>query len=135
MTGERDRGCGDRLRAESGVLDVSVGTRHGKKGARSRNSGFSQDRGDGALAQACFTETSTLGLRLARERPPPAASNRSRLRRSTAADVSVKIALRPGGKTDGEGRARRRRWRRGALSARRERRSEAVKSVLKDSGE
>jgi uncharacterized protein (TIGR00299 family) protein len=134
MTGEEIAVAADRLRAESGVLDVSVGTRHGKKGrplAEFRL--LARPEAADALAQACFTETSTLGLRWREER-------RCVLHRTEAAapldgaDVSVKVALRPGGKRTAKAAHDDVAATRG-LAARRQRRSEAVKSVLKGSGE
>jgi len=97
MTGEEIAVAADRLRAEPGVLDVSVGMRHGKKGRML--AGFrllAQPHATDAIAQACFTETSTLGLRWREER-------RRVLRRNEVAAtvdgaaVRVKIAERPGG--------------------------------------
>jgi uncharacterized protein (DUF111 family) len=134
MTGEEIAVAADRLRAEPGVLDVSVGTRHGKKGrplAEFRL--LARPEATDALAQACFTETSTLGLRWREER-------RCVLHRTEAAapldgvDVSVKVALRPGGKRTAKAAHDDVAATRG-LAARRQRRSEAVKSVLKGSGE
>jgi uncharacterized protein (TIGR00299 family) protein len=134
MTGEEIAVAADRLRAESGVIDVSVGTRHGKKGrplAEFRL--LARPEAADALAQACFTETSTLGLRWREER-------RRVLRRTESAatlagaDVSVKVALRPGGKRTAKAAHDDVAATRG-LAARRQRRSEAVKRVLKDSGE
>jgi len=122
------------LRAESGVLDVSVGTRHGKKGRPlTEFRVLARPEGIDAVAQACFTETSTLGLRWREER-------RRVLHRTEVAatldeaDVSVKVALRPGGTRTAKAAHDDVAATRG-LAARRERRSEAVKSVLKDSGE
>jgi uncharacterized protein (DUF111 family) len=134
MTGEEIAVAADRLRAEPGVLDVSVGTRHGKKGrplAEFRL--LARPEATDALAQACFTETSTLGLRWREER-------RCVLHRTEAAapldgaDVSVKVALRPGGKRTAKAAHDDVAATRG-LAARRQRRSDAVKSVLKGSGE
>ena len=97
MTGEEIAVAADRLRAEPGVVDVSVGTRHGKKGRPLADFRLlAQPHAADAIAQACFTETSTLGLRLREER-------RRVLRRTEAAatldggKVSVKVAERPGG--------------------------------------
>jgi uncharacterized protein (DUF111 family) len=134
MTGEEIAVAADRLRGEPGVLDVSVGTRHGKKGrplAEFRL--LAKPEQTDALARACFTETSTLGLRWREER-------RCVLHRAEAAvtldgaEVSVKVALRPGGKRTAKAAHDDVAATRG-LSARRQRRSEAVKSVLKGSGE
>ena len=97
MTGEEIAVAADRLRAEPGVVDVSVGTRQGKKGRPLADFRLlAHPHAAEAIAQACFTETSTLGLRVREER-------RRVLRRAeiaTAAGgaaVRVKVALRPGG--------------------------------------
>ena len=134
MTGEEIAVAAERLRAESGVLDVSVGTRHGKKGRPlTEFRVLARPEGIDAVAQACFTETSTLGLRWREE-------HRRVLHRTEVAatldeaDVSVKVALRPGGTRTAKAAHDDVAATRG-LAARRERRSEAVKSVLKDSGE
>jgi hypothetical protein len=97
MTGEEIAVAADRLRAELGVVDVSVGTRHGKKGRPLADFRLLvQPHAADAIARACFTETSTLGLRWREER-------RRVLRRTEVtatvdgATVSAKIAVRPGG--------------------------------------
>jgi len=134
MTGEEIAVAADRLRAESGVLDVSVGTRHGKKGRPLTEFRIlARPEGADAVAQACFTETSTLGLRWREERRR--VLHRTEVAATLAdADVSVKVALRPGGKRTGKAAHDDVAATRG-LAARRERRYEAVKSALKDSGE
>jgi uncharacterized protein (TIGR00299 family) protein len=97
MTGEEIATASDRLRAEPGVIDVSIGMRQGKKGrplAEFRLLG--SPHATAAIARACFTETSTLGLRVREE-------SRHLLRRAEVAaaaegaQVQVKIAQRPGG--------------------------------------
>ena len=97
MTGEEIAVAADRLRTESGVVDVSVGTRHGKKGRPLADFRvLAQPHAVDAIAQACFAETSTLGLRVREER-------RRVLRRTevsvpgSGGAVRVKIAERPGG--------------------------------------
>ena len=97
MTGEEIAVAADRLRAKSGVVDVSVGTRQGKKGRPLTDFRvLAQPQAVDAIAQTCFTETSTLGLRWREER-------RRVLQRSEVAaqvggaTVRVKIAERPGG--------------------------------------
>ena len=102
MTGEEIAVAADRLRAEPGVVDVSVGTRHGKKGRPLADFRLlAQPQAADAIAQACFAETSTLGLRVREER-------RRVLRRTEdiaatdGAAVRVKVALRPGGKRTGK---------------------------------
>jgi len=97
MTGEEVAVAADRLRKEPGVVDVSVGTRLGKKGRPLADFRLLvQPHAADAIAQACFTETSTLGLRWREER-------RRVLRRTEVtatvdgAQASVKVAERPGG--------------------------------------
>jgi uncharacterized protein (TIGR00299 family) protein len=97
MTGEEIAVAADRLRAEPGVVDVSVGTRHGKKGRPLADFRLlAQPQATDAIARACFTETATLGLRVREER------RRVLQRAEVAAEVDgtplrVKIAQRPGG--------------------------------------
>ena len=69
MTGEEIALAGDRLRALAGVLDVSVGTRLGKKGRPlSDFRVLVSPREATAVMHACFTETSTLGVRVREDR-------------------------------------------------------------------
>ncbi|TCK23687.1 hypothetical protein EV667_3528 [Ancylobacter aquaticus] len=95
MTGEEIGTATELLRAQAGVLDVSVGQRLGKKG-RPVISLRLLVRPDSmeAVARACFAQTSTLGLRLREER-------RLTLKRAAgeSAGVAVKRAARPGGDT------------------------------------
>lgn len=94
MTGEEIALAADRLRGQPGIIDVSVGSRVGKKGRPLADFRLlTQPDTVDAVAQACFTETSTLGLRLREERrqvlwrtevPGPGGGPR------------VKIAERPG---------------------------------------
>jgi uncharacterized protein (DUF111 family) len=130
MTGEEIAVAADRLRAEAGVLDVSVGTRHGKKGRPLADFRLlARPEAMDAIAQACFTETSTLGLRWREE-------CRRVLRRTEVAaaldgeTIEVKIARRPGGKRTAKAAHDDVAGTRG-LSVRRQRRTAAVKSVLK----
>lgn len=97
MTGEEIALAADRLRAQADVIDVSVGTRLGKKGRPVADFRVLVGRSAvDAVARACFTETSTLGLRLRDEQ-------RHVLRRAEAAvevaggPMNVKIAERPDG--------------------------------------
>jgi uncharacterized protein (TIGR00299 family) protein len=99
MTGEELALAADRLRMVEGAIDVSVGTRTGKKGrivadfrvlARAATADV--------VADACFAETSTLGLRLREER------RRVLPRREVDVDAEgvrlrVKVAHRPDGTT------------------------------------
>jgi uncharacterized protein (TIGR00299 family) protein len=97
MTGEEIALAAERLRAEGGVIDVSVGARAGKKGRPLTDFRLLVAPQDAdSVAQACFTETSTLGLRVREER------RRVLPRTEVAAAVAqgklrVKIAERPGG--------------------------------------
>jgi len=97
MTGEEIAAAADRLRAEAGAIDVSVGTRGGKKGRPLADFRvLAQPNAAEAIAHACFVETSTLGLRMREER------RRILPRAEVAAAVgdaavSVKIAQRPDG--------------------------------------
>ncbi|MDC7788650.1 LarC family nickel insertion protein [Rhodoplanes sp. TEM] len=68
MTGEEIAVAADRLRATAGVIDLTIGSRAGKKGRSAadvrllvRPAAFE------AVAAACFAETSTIGLRFRRE--------------------------------------------------------------------
>jgi len=87
----------DRLRAVAGAIDVSVGTRTGKKGRIVADFRVLARVGAAeAVADACFAETSTLGLRIREER------RRVLSRREVDGDaggttVRVKVAHRPGG--------------------------------------
>ena len=69
MTGEEIALAADRLRAEAGVIDVSVGSRVGKKGRPLADFRLLvEPQAIDAIARVCFTETSTLGLRTREER-------------------------------------------------------------------
>jgi uncharacterized protein (DUF111 family) len=91
MTGEEIGVAAERLRARDGVLDLSIGQRFGKKGRPMQSFRLLVriDAGD-AAAEACFVETSTIGLRLREER-------RHLLARegTTAHGVPVKTVQRP----------------------------------------
>jgi hypothetical protein len=96
MTGEEIAIAGEHLRATAHVVDVSVGTRLGKKGRPLADFRvLLQPHAAEAVARACFSETSTLGLRLREER-------RRVLHRvevttmSEGAAMRVKLAQRPG---------------------------------------
>ena len=97
MTGEEIAGAADHLRAVAGVIDVSVGTRSGKKGRPLTDFRLlAQPHAVDAVAKACFAETSTLGLRMREERRRVLSRNEV----STAvggATIGVKVAERPGG--------------------------------------
>ena len=134
MTGEEIATAADHLRAEAGVIDVSIGTRHGKKGRPlSDFRVLAQAHAVAALAQACFTETSTLGLRVREERRRvlPRAEVATEL---DGATVHVKVAQRPSGARTGKAAHDDVATQRG-LGARRRTRAAAVKRALKGSDE
>jgi hypothetical protein len=97
MTGEEIALAADRLRATPGVVDVSVGSRTGKKGRPIADFRVLARAGAAeAVAQSCFSETSTLGLRIRDER------RRTLVREEVGCavggvELSVKVATRPGG--------------------------------------
>jgi hypothetical protein len=99
MTGEELALAADRLRAVAGAIDVSVGTRAGKKGRIVADFRVLARVGAAdAVGDACFAETSTLGLRLREER------RRVLSRREVDVDAGgtslrVKVATRPDGTT------------------------------------
>ena len=98
MTGEEIALAADRLRALAGAIDVSVGTRVGKKGRPMADFRLLVKPGAAAgIVHACFNETSTLGVRMREDR-------RQILRRSEtrAGEVSVKVTQRPGGARTGK---------------------------------
>ena len=65
MTGEEIGVAADRLRAEPGVLDVSVAERWGKKGRPMQSFQLViRPEAAEAVVGRCFAETSTIGLRL-----------------------------------------------------------------------
>ena len=97
MTGEEIAFAADRLRATAGVIDVSVGTRAGKKGRPLSDFRLLvAPQAIDEVARACFAQTSTLGLRVGEAR-------RHVLRRADVeaavggATVGVKLAQRPDG--------------------------------------
>ena len=98
MTGEEIALAGERLRALSGVVDVSIGTRFGKKGRPLSDFRVLVRTTDAtALVVACFAETSTLGVRVREER------RQVLRRRDVLVDaVTVKVAERPGGVRTGK---------------------------------
>jgi len=98
MTGEEIALAADRLRALTGAIDVSVGTRTGKKGRPLADFRILvKPAAAAAIVHACFNETSTLGVRMREDR-------RQILRRSEvrADNVSVKVAQRPDGARTGK---------------------------------
>jgi uncharacterized protein (TIGR00299 family) protein len=95
MTGEEIGVATERLRAAAGVLDVSIGQRFGKKSRPVVAIHLlARPEAADAVAERCFAETSTIGLRLREER-------RIVLPRETTnvAGLPVKAVARPGGRT------------------------------------
>jgi len=97
MTGEEIAVAADRLRTVDGVLDLSIGQRLGKKG-RAMQSFRLLVRPDAmqAVADRCFAETSTIGLRL-REESRMVLPRRLSATAQEGAAVGVKSVVRPGG--------------------------------------
>jgi hypothetical protein len=97
MTGEEIGVAADRLRTADGVLDVSIGQRQGKKG-RVMQSFRLLVRPDAvqAVADRCFAETSTIGLRM-REESRLVLPRRLSTTAQDGAAVGLKSVLRPGG--------------------------------------
>jgi pyridinium-3,5-bisthiocarboxylic acid mononucleotide nickel chelatase len=97
MSGEEIALAADRLRESPGVVDVSIGSRLGKKGRPVADFRvLAQPRSVEAVVRACFAETSTLGLRVRDER------RRILARAEVAPAVDgtrrrVKVATRPDG--------------------------------------
>jgi uncharacterized protein (DUF111 family) len=97
MSGEEIALAADLLRASHGVIDVSIGSRLGKKGRPVADFRvMAQPGAADAVARACFAETSTLGLRIRDE-------GRCLLARADVAPLvdgaalRVKVATRPDG--------------------------------------
>lgn len=68
MSGEEIGVAADRLRAADGVLDLTLGSRQGKKGRPVVDFRLLlQPQALAAVSRLCFSETSTLGLRWRRE--------------------------------------------------------------------
>ena len=91
MTGEEIGVAAERLRAEAGVLDVSLAERWGKKGRPMQSFQIvARPEAAEAAIRRCFEETSTIGLRVSSEArvvlPREAA---------TIAGVGVKSVMRP----------------------------------------
>ena len=134
MTGEEIAVASDRLRAVPGVVDLSLGMRQGKKGRPvSEYRLLALPRATDAVMLACFTETSTLGVRVREE-------GRRVLRREEviavvdAAEVRVKIAVRPGGERTAKAAQDAVTSARG-LGERRRAQGAAVRRVLRDADE
>jgi hypothetical protein len=99
MTGEEIGVAADRLRATEGVVDVNLGQRWGKKGRPVMDFRLLVKPPHlGAVRDACFRETSTIGLRESLERRTVLARRMG----SVAVEeetVRVKRVQRPGGET------------------------------------
>ncbi len=93
MTGEEIAVALDHLRATPGVIDVTTSAMTGKKGRPASGFRLMVDPAAAETAvEACFSETSTLGVRLSTAR------RRVLERRAIdGAEARVKAALRPGG--------------------------------------
>ncbi len=97
MSGEELALAAERLRREPGVLDVSLGTRHGKKGRPLTDFRLlvCPPAAD-AVARSCFSETSTIGLRW-REDCRLVLPRSEVTGAAEGARFNVKIVVRPGG--------------------------------------
>lgn len=92
MTGEEIALAAERLRAVAGVLDVSVGSRIGKKGRPLADFRvLAQPASVEQVAAACFAQTTTLGLRVGETQ------RRVLARTCVGAGPGVKVAQRPDG--------------------------------------
>jgi uncharacterized protein (DUF111 family) len=97
MTGEEIALAAQRLRDRHGVIDVSLGMRHGKKGRPLAEYRLLVDASaTDEVERACFIETSTLGLRVRDERRR--VLGRAELDTQVDGDrLRVKLAQRPDG--------------------------------------
>ena len=134
MTGEELAVAGDHLRAGADVLDVSIGTRVGKKGRPlSAFRVIARPHAVDDVAQRCFLETSTLGLRMREERRRVLRRHEVVAAAPAGAAAQVKVAERPGGlrtaKTANDDVAAE-----GGLDARRRAAAAAVQRVLDEDG-
>ncbi len=134
MTGEELALAAERLRNASGVLDVSLGTRLGKKGRPLTDFRVLARLPEAeAIASACFTETSTIGLRWREERRLVL----SRTEVTATLDglpADVKVVTRPGGERSAKA-AHDDLNATSGLEARRRQRAQFESRVLKESGE
>jgi len=97
MTGEEIAVSADRLRAESGVLDLTIGMRLGKKGRPVHDFRLlARTEAVEAVAARCLTETSTLGLRW-RVESREVLPRKEGFAPTPAGNVRVKRAVRPDG--------------------------------------
>lgn len=99
MTGEEIAVAADRLRLVPGVLDLSIGDRRGKKGRSMQSFRLLVAPGQAdAVIQRCFTETSTIGLRV-HEEARVVLPRRHWIAERDHAAVGVKSVIRPDGET------------------------------------
>ncbi len=99
MTGEEIAVAGERLRGEAGVLDLTVGSRIGKKGRPVQSFRLLVSPESIERVQACcFAETSTIGLRW-RIEERAVLPRRIQAHPAAGGEVRVKKVDRPGGET------------------------------------
>jgi uncharacterized protein (TIGR00299 family) protein len=131
MTGEEIGLAAERLRAQPGALDVSVGSRAGKKGRPVADFRIlAREEAAEEIARACFAETTTLGLRMRDERRRLLARDEASAVVDDDTALRVKVARRPGGATTAKAEHDDVAGRNG-LRVRREARAAAVDDVLK----
>jgi hypothetical protein len=95
MTGEEIGTATDRLRGVTGVLDVSLTQRWGKKGRPMQSFAvLARPEAADVVAERCFAETSTIGLRLHEERRIVLGRTASEV-----GGIGIKTVERPGGRT------------------------------------
>lgn len=100
MTGEEIGVAAERLRAEPGVLDVSLGQRLGKKSRPLTSFRLLADPAlREAIAQRCLAETTTIGLRWRLESRSTLVRHTTTVRTSDGTSVRVKHVVRPEGLT------------------------------------
>jgi uncharacterized protein (DUF111 family) len=100
MTGEEIGIAADRLRLLSGVLDLSIGTRLGKKGRPLNDFRLLLSPASlAAVCERCFIETSTIGLRWRIEQRACLPRQALTLAIGSGESVRGKRSLRPGGQS------------------------------------
>jgi len=130
MTGEEIALAAEHLRAQAGVVDVSIGTRFGKKGRTVADFRvMAKPEHLEAVARACFSETTTLGLRM-RDEARLVLARRETVEEVEGAKVRVKVADRPGDSVTAKAEHDDIQRQRG-LGERRRLRSAAARSALK----
>ncbi|HVY16088.1 MAG TPA: LarC family nickel insertion protein [Rhodopila sp.] len=99
MTGEEIAVAADRLRAVPGVLDLTIGQVQGKKGRPMQSFRLLVRPGhQDAVVARCFLETSTIGLRVSRERRVVLPRRLARVAAGSAS-VGVKTVERGGARS------------------------------------